>query len=197
MDQDGAAPLRGDAPADECGHSGRQEERAMTASHHMSAAPGADGRAAILHHLPSIMAALAVIGLGVAAYDSVMVYAGQPLWCPPPIDGCNVVAASPYARILGLPVGYYGVAFYLGMLGLALLLAVAPLSRALRLAAVLGTGTGVLFSLYFMVLEIAFIHAFCIYCLVSAVTTLLLAAAALAHAGATRLWAALPSVVRR
>lgn len=166
-------------------------------SHHIYAAPGADRRGAILDRLPSAMAGLALIGLGVAAYDSVMVYAGQPLWCPPPIDGCNVVAASPYARMLALPVGYYGVAFYLGILGLALSLAVAPLSRALRLAAVLGTGTGVLFSLYFMALQIAFIHAFCIYCLVSAVTTLLLAAAALAHAKATRLWAAFASVVRR
>jgi uncharacterized membrane protein len=165
-------------------------------SHHMYAAPGADGRAAILDRLPSAMAVLALIGLGVAAYDSVMVYAGQPLWCPPPIDGCNVVAASPYARMLGLPVGYYGVAFYLGMLGLALLLVAAPLSRALRLAAVLGTGIGVLFSLYFMALQIAFIHAFCIYCLVSAVTTLLLAAVALANARATRLWAAPPTEAR-
>jgi uncharacterized membrane protein len=173
------------------------EEKAMTPSRHMYAAPAADGRAAILDHLPSAMAVLALVGLGVAAYDSVMVYAGQPLWCPPPIDGCNVVAASPYARTLGLPVGYYGVAFYLGMLGLALSLAVAPLSRALRLAAVLGTVIGVLFSLYFMVLQIAFIRAFCIYCLVSAVTTLLLAAAALAHARATRLWEALPTEARR
>jgi uncharacterized membrane protein len=177
---------------------GRQQERAMTALQPKYAAPGAPGRrAAILDHLPGAMAALALIGLGVATYDSVMVYAGQPLWCPPPIDGCNVVAASPYARMLGLPVGYYGVVFYLGILGLALLLAAAPLSRALRLAAVLGTGTGVLFSLYFMALQIAFIHAFCIYCLVSAVTTLLLAAAALAHGGATRSRAAPAPAARR
>jgi uncharacterized membrane protein len=55
----------------------------------------------------------------------------------------------------------------------------------------------VLFSLYFVVLEIAFIHAFCIYCLVSGLTTLLLAAAAIAHGKATRSWPALPSVARR
>ena len=143
-------------------------------------------RPGLLHGAPGIMAALALIGLAVATYDSVMVYTAQPLWCPPPIDGCNVVAASPYARMLGLPVGYYGVAFYLVVFGLALLLAFNPLSRELRLGAVLCTATGVLFSLYFMVLQIAFIHAFCIYCLVSAVTTLLLAAAAAAHAATTR-----------
>ena len=161
----------------------------MTASHiaRIGRRTG-DDHAAIHHHLPCVMAALALIGLAVAGYDSVMVYAGEPLWCPPPIDGCNVVAASPYARMLGLPVGYYGVVFYLGILAVAVLLMAHPLSRMLRLAAVLCTGVGVLFSLYFMVLQIAFIHAFCIYCAVSGVTTLLLAAAALAHAKATRLW---------
>jgi uncharacterized membrane protein len=35
-------------------------------------------------------------------------------------------------------------------------------------------------------LQIAFIHSFCIYCLVSAVTTLLLFIAALSHFRATR-----------
>ena len=35
--------------------------------------------------------------------------------------------------------------------------------------------------IYFMYLQISFIHAFCIYCLVTAVTTLLLLIAALSH----------------
>jgi uncharacterized membrane protein len=39
----------------------------------------------------------------------------------------------------------------------------------------------VCFSIYFMYLQIAFIHAFCIYCFVSAVTTVLLFIAALCH----------------
>jgi uncharacterized membrane protein len=131
------------------------------------------------------MLVLALIGLAVAFYDSYMIHNGLTLWCPPPIDGCNEVAASPYARILGLPVGNYGVVFYLYMFGLAALLAFDPYSRGLRLGAVLYTGMGVLFSLYFMMLQVAFIHAFCIYCLISAVTTLLLAAAAVVHAKAT------------
>ena len=33
---------------------------------------------------------------------------------------------------------------------------------------------GVCFSVYFIYLQVNFIHAFCIYCLISAVTTLLL-----------------------
>ena len=130
---------------------------------------------------PCVMLALALVGTSIAFYDSYAIYNGQALWCPPPIDGCNEVANSPYARIYGLPVAYYGVVFYLYMFGLAALLAFEPFSRALRLAALGYAALGVGFSIYFMILQIAFIHAFCIYCLGSAVTTLLLLIAALAH----------------
>jgi uncharacterized membrane protein len=130
---------------------------------------------------PFIMLALALLGLAVAFYDSYSIYNAQPLWCPPPINGCNEVAASPYARIFGLPVGYYGVVYYADMLGLAVLLACDPFARGVRIAAVLCAAAGVLFSAYFMYLQLAYIHAFCIYCLVSAVTTVLLTMAAAWH----------------
>ena len=130
---------------------------------------------------PCVMLALALLGTSIAFYDSYSLYNGQALWCPPPIDGCNEVATSPYARIYELPVGYYGVVYYLDMVGLAALLAFEPFSRALRLAALGYAALGVGFSIYFMILQIAFIHAFCIYCLASALTTLLLLIAALAH----------------
>lgn len=127
------------------------------------------------------MLPLALLGLAVAFYDSYAIYNGQALWCPPPINGCNEVASSPYARIFDLPVGYFGVVYYLYMFCLAALLAFDPLSRGLRFAAIAYAALGVCFSIYFMYLQISFIHAFCIYCLVSAVTTLLLLIAALSH----------------
>lgn len=135
--------------------------------------------------LPYVLLALALIGTAVAFYNSYAIYNGQMLWCPPPIDGCNEVAASPYARILGLPVGYYGVVYYLYMAALAALLAFDPFSRALTMAAVAYAALGIAFSAYFMVLQIGFIRAFCIYCLVSAVTTILLLVTAVRHARAT------------
>ncbi len=134
----------------------------------------------------TIMLALALLGASVAFYDSYAVYNGQALWCPPPINGCNEVANSPYARIYNLPVGYFGVVYYLYMFGLAALLAFDPFSRALRYATLGYAALGVSFSIYFMYLQIAFIHAFCIYCLVSAVTTLLLFIAAIGQFRATR-----------
>jgi len=134
----------------------------------------------------ALLLVLALIGIVDASYDSYAIHAGQPLWCPPPIDGCNIVAGSPYARIVDVPLGYFGVVYYVYMFGLAALLAFDPFSRGLRLGVLLLAATGVAFSIYFMYIQFTFIHAFCIYCLISAVLTLLLFVAALWHFRATR-----------
>ena len=137
-------------------------------------------------YAPCALLALALVGIAVAFYDAHQLYNGQTLWCPPPINGCNEVANSPYARIYNLPVGYFGVVYYLYMLSLAALLAYEPYSGGLRFAALAYSALGVCFSIYFMYLQIAFIHAFCIYCLVSAATTLLLFIATVSHVRAVR-----------
>jgi uncharacterized membrane protein len=139
-----------------------------------------------VYYAPYLMLALALVGIGAAFYDAYSIYNGQALWCPPPINGCNEVANSPYARIYNLPVGYFGVVYYSYMFGLAALLAFDPFSRGLRFGALAYSALGVCFSIYFMYLQIAYIHAFCIYCLLSAVTTLLLFIAAISHFRATR-----------
>jgi uncharacterized membrane protein len=131
-----------------------------------------------------LMLALAFIGIADAFYVAQATYTGRPLWCPI-IDGCNTVANSPYARILGVPLSYFGLVFYLGMLGLAALLVVRPLSRALRVSAVLYAAVGVCSSIYFMYVQLSFIQAVCIYCIVSGITTILLLVAAVWHARAT------------
>jgi hypothetical protein len=92
---------------------------------------------------PSFMLALALIGIAVAFYDSYAIYNRQPLWCPPPIDGCNIVADSPYARIFGLPLGYFGLVYYVYMFGLVALLALDPFSRGLRLGTLLYAAVGI------------------------------------------------------
>ncbi len=132
------------------------------------------------------MRALALVGVAIALYDSYAIYTGQTLWCPPPIDGCNIVLTSPYARIAGVPVGYFGLVYYLCMFALATLLVLARTSRGLRLSVVLGALVGVGFSIYFMRIQIVYIHAFCIYCLVSALLTVLLLILAVAHYRANR-----------
>ena len=135
---------------------------------------------------PYFMLVLALIGIAVAFYDSYAIYNRQPLWCPPPIDGCNIVADSPYGRIFGLPLGYFGLVYYLYMFGLVALLAFDPFSRGLRWGTVLYAAVGISLSIGFMYIQFTYIRAFCIYCLISAVATLLFFIAALWHVIATR-----------
>jgi uncharacterized membrane protein len=138
------------------------------------------------HLAPYLMLVLAFIGIADAFYDSYAIYTDQPLWCPPPIDGCNIVAASPYARIFGMPLGYFGLVYYLYMVGLVALLALDRFSRGLRIGVLAYAAIGAFASLWFMYIQFNFIRAFCIYCLISAALTLLLLIAAISHARATR-----------
>jgi uncharacterized membrane protein len=164
----------------------KKEEGVMSmAIHAPTAQAAAAGGMKKVSLAPYVMLVLAFIGIADAFYDSYMIYIGRPLWCPPPIDGCNIVAASPYARIAEVPLGYAGFVYYLYMFGLAALLAFDPFSRSLRWGALLYAATGVVFSIYFMYIQFTFIHAFCIYCLISAVLTLLLFIAAHWHFRAT------------
>ena len=135
---------------------------------------------------PYVMLVLALIGIADAFYVAHASYSGQSMWCPI-VDGCNTVAQSPYARIFGVPLSYFGVAFYLSMFGLAALLAFDPFSRGLRLGTLLYTAIGVSYSVYGMYLQLSLIRAICSYCMISAVITVLLFIAALRHFRATRI----------
>jgi uncharacterized membrane protein len=147
-------------------------------------ATGVSGSAKV--SLPAYtMLALTLIGIGVAVYVARGNYTGEPLWCPI-IDGCNVVVNSPYSRVFGVPMSYFGFIYYLYMFALAARLAFDPFSNSLRFRAVLYAGVGAASSLYFMYLQLGFIQAVCIYCLISAVTTFLLLFAALWHYQLTR-----------
>ena len=124
------------------------------------------------------MLALTLVGIGVAVYVARGNYTGQTLWCPI-IDGCNAVVNSPYSRVFGVPMSYFGFIYYLYMFALAARLAFEPFSASLRFRAVLYAGVGVASSIYFMYLQLGFIREVCSYCVISAVTSLLLLLAAL------------------
>ena len=130
---------------------------------------------------PYLMLVFAVIGMAIASYDVIGIYNNWLLWCPPPIDGCNTVAYSPDGRIFGVPIGVYGLIFYLITILLAALLSFFRYSHCLRLVMLVYAVIGVLFSIYFFYLDLAFIRAFCIYCLISAILTVLLLVYAIAH----------------
>jgi uncharacterized membrane protein len=85
--------------------------------------------------------------------------------------GCETVQLSEYAQFFGIPVAFFGMLEYAALIGLSLL-GLRPrwlTHRGPTLALVAVAGVGVLFTAYLMYLEAAVIHAWCRWCLASAV----------------------------
>ena len=74
------------------------------------------------------MLALALIGIAAALYVAHGNYTGQPLWCPI-LDGCNAVVNSPYSRVFGVPMSYFGFIYFLYMFALAARLVFEPFAQ--------------------------------------------------------------------
>lgn len=103
------------------------------------------------------------------------------------IGGCEVVLTSPYSTPFGiLPFAYLGLIYYIYLLCLVALLAWEPRSKALRAATVAYTGIGLACSIFFELFQYFVIHALCLYCGISAFTTLVLFSLAVWHYKSTR-----------
>jgi uncharacterized membrane protein len=131
------------------------------------------------------MLILTLIGIADAAYVAHANYTGARLWCPI-LDGCNTVINSPYSRVFGTPMSYFGFIYYLFMFGLAARLAYEPFSNSLRFRAILYAALGAVSSVYFLYLQLGYIREVCSYCLISAVTSFLLLFATFWHFQTTR-----------
>jgi uncharacterized membrane protein len=85
-----------------------------------------------------------------------------------PSHGCDIVAASEYAEILGIPVAVYGLACSLVLVGLAFTWWLRSERRALLAAyLLLLAATG--FAAYLTFLELFVIRAICAWCVSYAV----------------------------
>jgi uncharacterized membrane protein len=108
------------------------------------------------------IAALAGLGLGVAAYLTYVHYAGIEPICTGG-GGCEKVQTSSYAKLAGVPVALLGLAGYLGILASLRV----PGERGAAITALLAL-VGFGFSLYLTYLELFEIDAICQWCVVSA-----------------------------
>lgn len=128
-----------------------------------------------------------MVGLGDTAYLSYYHLLGVIPGCA--LKGCEIVLASPYTMIggpLGLPFAYAGFFFYLYMFALGILLVIDPNSKGLRLGVLVYTGIGFLLSVGFELFQFFVIGALCLYCGISALTTLFLFAVSVWHWRTTR-----------
>lgn len=120
--------------------------------------------------LTAALLALSVIGLFDASYLTYHHYSGTKLICNL-THGCDTVLTSQYATIFNVPIALLGVLFYFAVLLVTLYsLQENIMKRTLLLLGAVGFGT----SLGLVFLQAFVIHAWCQYCLLSAITSTLI-----------------------
>ena len=112
---------------------------------------------------------VALAGLGIATYLTVVHYAGGEPVCAV-AHGCATVQQSDYAALAGVPVALLGVLGYLGVLA-----ALARDGEAWRTAAAFLSLAGLAFSGWLTYVEVGILDAICIWCVGSAICMTLLA----------------------
>jgi len=114
----------------------------------------------------ALTALLALGGIGIALYLTVVHYADQPIVCSS-VGDCELVNSSEYAKLGGVPVAALGAAAYATMFvlaGYALLR-----GDALSLAALWGVAAASFgFSMYLTYIELFVLGAICVWCVASA-----------------------------
>jgi uncharacterized membrane protein len=113
---------------------------------------------------------VATIGLGIAAYLTIVHYTGGSSVCAI-AHGCETVQKSDYSKLAGVPVALLGLIGYAGILA-ALIKDDENSRAAAAFISIIGFG----FSAWLTYTEIAIIDAICIWCVGSAICMTILAA---------------------
>jgi len=113
--------------------------------------------------------AVGIAGLGIAAYLTIVHYAGGEPVCAI-AHGCAVVQKSSYSELLGVPVALLGLLGYVGILA-----ALVRDGEQGRTAAAFLSLAGFGFSAWLTYVEVARLDAICIWCVASAICMTLLA----------------------
>lgn len=125
-----------------------------------------------LRKLSIAMMAVAFVGFLDSMYLTANRYFGVPLKCNV-THQCDTVTTSQYSEILGVPVVLLGVFFYLAVLFGAYIYLETKNRKALLLVSVLPFG-GFLFSIWLTIVQAFILHAWCQYCILSALSSTVL-----------------------
>lgn len=117
---------------------------------------------------------LAFCGLADSAYLTQHELSGTPLLCNVQnLSGCNIVAASRYSHVFGIPLAEFGVLFY-GIIFVLAALEMVIFDQLVRRVLQGLSLIGLIASFFFTIIQIFFIGALCIYCVASAIIALLI-----------------------
>lgn len=107
---------------------------------------------------------LALIGMGIAGYLTVVGWSGQAVAGCPVGSGCDIVLGSRWSKLLGLPISFWGLLTYLSLGATAF---IRQSFTHWKLAWGLSL-FGLLFSVYLTTISLVILEAPCPYCLTSA-----------------------------
>lgn len=123
--------------------------------------------------LPVFIMGLSVLGLVDAAFLTFKHYTGGDIKCFV-VSGCDIVTSSQYSVLFDLiPLALMGVLFYFTALLLGFVVSETN-SKKLKFILWTWSGLGVLSSLWFLYIQAFILEAYCSYCLVSIVNTILI-----------------------
>lgn len=116
---------------------------------------------------------LSLLGLGVSVYLSYEYEFAARVNCPIGGLACDTVRNSIYSKFLGVSVPFYGVAFYIVVAILSIIL-IEKTTRLVQRILWLSSFAGFIFSVYLTFLEAFVILAFCFWCVTSAIIATLI-----------------------
>ena len=117
-----------------------------------------------------VVVVVALLGVGVAGYLTALKLGDNQAFLCRDGSGCDIVQASRYSLLAGVPTALWGAALYLAIAVLAAL----PRTARRWQAAFMLASAAVAFSLYLTYLSLVVIGATCPYCLASGVIAVLL-----------------------
>ncbi len=123
--------------------------------------------------LTAISLALALIGIAVSAYLTLVHYRDDLLVCA--VGGCHTVQKSPYAELAGIPVALLGLGMFVVVTVLFLMRRARPAwADTITLVTFGMVLAGAVFAIYLTYLELFVIHAVCQWCVLTAIVIWLL-----------------------
>lgn len=122
--------------------------------------------------VPQILLVVGILGIILSAFLWYSHLTVKVIGCL--TGGCEAVLSSPYAKIFGVPIAAMGVAYYVGVLILALFRMFDDRAILVRFFSWGTSLVGIFFSGYYFYLELYKIHAICSWCKVSTTLTIVL-----------------------
>lgn len=116
---------------------------------------------------------LGIAGIAVAGYLTYVHYNIDALVCG--IGDCEIVQASKYSEIFGIPIAIFGLLMYIAITALVIVRStMADYADLANMGILILLISGTIYAAYLTYLEIEVIRAICQWCVISAIITVIL-----------------------